>query len=270
MTSMDLFRYSAESHNLGINDLSVGNAAYFSLDGSQTDLRLSKGTRYDYQGSHWENREFGNGLGVMNPTIALNERWTISQNDLLVMDAIGWDVVAPREVDLETLYHNAVVEAETVSIEDRNKDVETLLESEAYNWARRSSYSRGGSFWQEGYFSTFDSETKVTTSEHSPADNSSDCDSNCTEDNHHRNNFIIPENIVIKTIFSTDISDRSFPDRANNDTPQQNEADNVSTSSQNDNSNTIPQKRNAQSPLLLDTVLIAPIVSELGESLETL
>ena len=60
------------SANSGINDLSVSNAAYFSLDGSGTGLALSKGTTgntYDYQGSHWQDRELGNGLGVMNPTI---------------------------------------------------------------------------------------------------------------------------------------------------------------------------------------------------------
>ena len=263
MTSMDLFRYSVESNNLGINDISVGNAAYFSLDGSQTDLALSKGSSYDYQGSHWENREFGNGLGVMNPTISLNERWTISQNDLLVMDAIGWDIVDPGEVDLEALYNNAVLEVETASIEDRNKDVEKLLESEAYNWARRSSTSYGGSFWQEGYFSTFDAETEVTNE-------SSACDSNCIEDNHHENKFFVSENSISDAFFPIPKVDRSFQDRTNNNPPQQNEPENVSTSSQNDNSDTIPQKHNDRSPLLLDTFLVAPLVSELDESLETL
>ena len=159
MTSMDLFRYSAESASLGINDLSVRNAAYFSLDGSETDLRLSRGTTYDYQGSHWEDRELGNGLGVMNPTISLNERWTISQNDLLVMDAIGWDVVNPGAIDLETLYDVAQSQAETATIENRTKDVEKILDTEAYKWSSRSSTSSSTGWWQTGYWSTYDDGT---------------------------------------------------------------------------------------------------------------
>ncbi|MDJ0746240.1 MAG: NF038122 family metalloprotease [Xenococcaceae cyanobacterium MO_167.B27] len=159
MTSMDLFRYSAESASLGINDLSVRNAAYFSLDGSETDLRLSRGTTYDYQGSHWEDRELGNGLGVMNPTISLNERWTISQNDLLVMDAIGWDVVNPGAIDLETLYDVAQSQAETATIENRTKDVEKILHTEAYKWSSRSSTSSSTGWWQTGYWSTYDDGT---------------------------------------------------------------------------------------------------------------
>ncbi|MDJ0535166.1 MAG: NF038122 family metalloprotease [Xenococcaceae cyanobacterium MO_207.B15] len=159
MTSMDLFRYSAESASLGINDLSVRNAAYFSLDGSETDLRLSRGTTYDYQGSHWEDRELGNGLGVMNPTIAINERWTISQNDLLVMDAIGWDVVNPGAIDLETLYDVAQSQAETATIENRTKDVEKILDTEAYKWSSRSSTSSSTGWWQTGYWSTYDDGT---------------------------------------------------------------------------------------------------------------
>lgn len=279
MTSMDLFRYSAESNNLGINDLSVGNAAYFSLDGSQTDLGLSKGTSYDYQGSHWENREHGNGLGVMNPTIALNEQWTISQNDLLVMDAIGWDVVYPGEVDLETLYNNAVVEADTASIEDKNKDVEKLLESEAYNWSRRSSGASNSSFWQEGYFSTFNVETQVIATEDYTADNSSDCDSNCTEDNHDENNLFVSEKIVIETVFSTTKSDRAEPasqagrpstDNTNNEISQSDETENLSTLNQNNNSDYSEQKRQNRTQFLLDTSLVNPLVNDIIESLVTL
>ena len=51
MTSMDLFRYSLASANLGINDLTFGEAAFFSIDGT-TDNGLAMSTGADYQGSH--------------------------------------------------------------------------------------------------------------------------------------------------------------------------------------------------------------------------
>lgn len=268
MTSMDLFRYSEESADSGINDLSVGNAAYFSLDGSQTDLGLSKGTLYDYQGSHWENRELGDGLGVMNPTIALNERWTISQNDLFVMDAIGWDVVDPGETDLETLYNAAGQQAQTALIADRSSDVGTLLESDAYNWSRRSSTSSGGSsgsFWQEGYFSTFDMQTIVGSNKTSTTDHSSVCDSDCTEDNHERNNFLLSDNFVSTNELSTGKSNQPSTDSLNNNIFQQNEEGNISTPNQ--HNNTFSQKNNDRSPFSLDTSLVDPLVSDLGISL---
>ena len=276
MTTMDLFRYSVESASLGINDLSVGNAAYFSLDGSQTDLALSKGTIYDYQGSHWENRGLNDGLGVMNPTIAINEQWTISQNDLLVMDAIGWDVVFPGELDLETLYNAAQLQTQTASIENRSNDVEQLLSGEAYNWGRRSSTSSSSRFWQEGYFSTFDLATQVITTENSTDDRSSVQLETQAEDRADENNVFFSENT--ETIFSTTKSDRTtefLKDRQSQDKVNQavshpNDADNVFALSQNNNRDRIHHKRNNQAQLLLDIPLVNPLVSQLGASLETL
>ena len=262
MTSMDLFRYSAESNKRGINDLSVGNNAYFSLDGSPTDLALSNGTTYDYQGSHWQNRDIGNGLGVMNPTIALNERWTISQNDLLVMDAIGWDVVYSGKVDLKALYHDAKLQAQNASIEDRSKDVNKLLNDEAYNWSRRSSTSSSSSFWQEGYFSTFN----VEDTEDYKADNSPACSSNCTENNHDKNHVLVLDNNIRETVFSPTHSDRLSQDSPNQDLVQQEREDEASTLTQ--NSNNLTQESNDKSELSLDNSLVDNLVSELDESLE--
>ncbi len=64
---MDLFRYSVESAAQEITDLTLGTAAYFSLDGTATELALSTGE--DYQGSHWIDSTQENGLGIMNPTL---------------------------------------------------------------------------------------------------------------------------------------------------------------------------------------------------------
>ncbi len=253
MTSMDLFRYSEESANLGINDLSIGNDTYFSLDGSQTGLGLSKGTLYDYQGSHWENREHGNGLGVMNPTIALNERWEISENDLLVMDAIGWDVVNPGTIDFQAVYDNAVVQVQTAVVEDRNKDVKDLLDSDAYNWSRRSSSS---SFWQEGYFSTLEIEEDSTT-----------CDSDCREDNPNKNDLFIAEDIVKKKVSVTDTKDLLPQDSNNNNLFPENKAEKMSRLNQADNNDNMTQKPQDKSKFSLDRLLVDTLLDGLGTSL---
>ena len=157
MTSLDLFRYSNESSDLGANELTRGSSSYFSLDGSQTDLTMSNGR--DYQGSHWQERENTQGLGVMNPTIAVNERWSISDNDLMAMDAIGWDVNYARSLDMQTLYERATTAADSARIEDRQDDVDDILNGAAYD-ARRSSASRASrigtyNMLVDGYFSTF-------------------------------------------------------------------------------------------------------------------
>ncbi len=167
-TVMDLFRYSVESAAQEITDLTLGTAAYFSLDGTATELALSTGE--DYQGSHWIDGTEEDGLGIMNPTLGLGERWSISNNDLLVMEAIGWDINYTTELDLQALSNDAQSQLQTAWIEDRISDVDAILNTEAYNWSRRSSgassssfwwssrssAASSSSFWQVGYFSTCD------------------------------------------------------------------------------------------------------------------
>ncbi len=184
MTSMDLFRYSIDSINLDINDLTFGKAAYFSIDGN-VDNTLAMSTGADYQGSHWINSDQTNGLGIMNPTLGLAERWQISGNDLKVMDAIGWDVDYTAEVDLEALFYQAQLKVDHASIVDRTGEVDKILYTESYNWSRRSStssassttglwwsrrsstssYSSTTGLWQYGYWSTYDSGTTNTNTD---------------------------------------------------------------------------------------------------------
>ncbi len=178
MTSMDIFRYSIASANLGINDLTFGETAYFSLDGSM-DNGLAMSTGADYQGSHWIDGTQEDGLGIMNPTLGLQERWSISNNDLLAMDAMGWDVAYPAEINLQALYDAALSQVENAWMEERINDIDAILNTEAYNWSRRSSTSSGTSYWwsrrsstssgtsywQVGYWSTYEGAT--TTIENS-------------------------------------------------------------------------------------------------------
>ena len=161
MTSLDVFRYSITSAGQGINDLTFGEAAYFSIDGN-IDNALAMSTGADYQGSHWSDGTQEDGLGIMNPTLGLQERWSISHNDLLAMDAMGWDVVYPAEINLQALYDAALSQVENAWIEDRINDLGGILNTEAYNWSSRSSTSSSTGWWQTGYWSTYESATTTT------------------------------------------------------------------------------------------------------------
>ena len=72
-------------------------AKYFSLDGGTTLGPLfSNGTNFGdgRQASHWKDSL---GIGIMDPTAATGELLAITQNDVVALDAIGWDaVVAPE------------------------------------------------------------------------------------------------------------------------------------------------------------------------------
>lgn len=100
---MDFYRYSDESKNLGVMDMTIGGGRkYFSLDGGQTPVKDEFGRAANfstgslksegdgYQGSHWKAN--GNPFGVMNPILESGQSIDISQLDLTLLDAIGWDL----------------------------------------------------------------------------------------------------------------------------------------------------------------------------------
>ncbi len=160
MTTMDLFRYSKESAELGLNDLSYGREAFFSIDGQESALELTNGE--DYQLGHLLTST-NQDRALMGPTISLAERWSITGNDLKVLDAIGWDVVNPGEIDMEAIYKNAQVEVASAHIADRTRHVKKQIFSrDAYNWGRASS---GTGWWLEGYFMEMEPSTDAATEE---------------------------------------------------------------------------------------------------------
>ena len=164
MTTMDLFRYSKESDERGINDLSYGREAFFRIDGQEIDLDLTNGK--DYQIGHILTST-DNERPLMGPTISLGERWSITENDRIVLDAIGWDVVDPGEIDMEAIYNNALVEVGSAHIADRTHHVENQIFSrDAYNWGRPSSGTGWWlevCWWREGYFMKKESSTEEKT-----------------------------------------------------------------------------------------------------------
>ncbi len=98
MTQLDLFRYSAASAALGVNDWQIGGTPYFSIDGGVTAYRsglFSTGTSFGdgRQASHWKDAPAGAvQLGIMDPTIARQQQGIITSLDLAAFDAIGWNI----------------------------------------------------------------------------------------------------------------------------------------------------------------------------------
>lgn len=93
VSSLDLFRYSNESAAEGVNDWTADDRnKYFSIDGGATDLAaFSTGVTHGdgRQNSHWKDDLY---IGLMDPTAGLGEVLAISQEDVLAMDVIGWNV----------------------------------------------------------------------------------------------------------------------------------------------------------------------------------
>ncbi len=94
VTTLDLFRYSAESTANGVIDWTAGSTnKYFSLDNGLTSIAgFSTGKNFGdgQQASHWKDNL---GLGIMDPTAAPGEHMTVGPNDILAFDVIGWDLV---------------------------------------------------------------------------------------------------------------------------------------------------------------------------------
>lgn len=89
---LDLFRYSSDSAAQGVIDWTADERSkYFSLDGATVGPEFSTGVSFGdgRQASHWKDDLF---IGLMDPTAGRGETLHITGNDLLAMDAIGWDV----------------------------------------------------------------------------------------------------------------------------------------------------------------------------------
>ena len=96
--TFEFFRYTPESFEEGAIDFTAGDDdKYFSIDGGQTEIaQVSTGrkTGDGNQLSHWEdNLISGDMIGIMDPSGMEGEVYSISDIDLLALDAIGWDII---------------------------------------------------------------------------------------------------------------------------------------------------------------------------------
>ena len=98
VSGLDMFRYSDASRAAGVIDWTADDREkYLSLDGGATPESLfSTGIVHGdgRQASHWKDDLF---IGLMDPTAGMGELLQITQNDLLAMDVIGWNVPAVPE-----------------------------------------------------------------------------------------------------------------------------------------------------------------------------
>jgi len=101
-SAVDLFRRSDDSIAAGTDvlDLSTIPGAFFSIDGQPSDLLLETGS---FNGSGQQASHFVDnlGLGIFDPTAAPGERLQISNNDLFVLDVIGFDLTFPCDFDID-------------------------------------------------------------------------------------------------------------------------------------------------------------------------
>ena len=95
-TPLDFFRFQTGDLGAGFNFTTTprvmatgGSQSFYYGDGS---VPMSTGvyTGDGNQASHWKDDM---NLGIMDPTAAPGEVLSISQNDLIAMDLIGWEVV---------------------------------------------------------------------------------------------------------------------------------------------------------------------------------
>ncbi len=88
--ALDLFRYSAA----GVLDLRVGGSPYLSVDGGATAVEaFSTGQTY---GNGRQASHFGTStLTLMKPTVNFGQSYDAFPQDLVALDAIGWDLAAP-------------------------------------------------------------------------------------------------------------------------------------------------------------------------------
>ncbi|MEM6451826.1 MAG: NF038122 family metalloprotease [Cyanobacteria bacterium P01_D01_bin.105] len=131
-TALDLFRYSLESGEIlnpdgAVSDLTVGQNSYFSVDGGATNLaNFSDGV--DYQASHWERLQVA--MGIMDPTLAYQERTSLGLLDLQALDVLGWDInydVINTGLNLDALLQ----QAEQAVAEDLGLESALLTENRA-------------------------------------------------------------------------------------------------------------------------------------------
>ncbi|ELS00659.1 putative calcium-binding protein [Xenococcus sp. PCC 7305] len=111
---LDLFRFSAgslaqENPDGKVNDLSIGETAWFSTDGGETlSAKMSTGKKGDgFQASHWERRY--DPLGIMDPTLWYQERVSITDLDVLAFDLMGYDLSSEAE-NVEDLFASESLE----------------------------------------------------------------------------------------------------------------------------------------------------------------
>lgn len=129
VSPMDLHRYSDASRALGVFDWSVATSdRFFSIDGGETRIAnfangISAGGD-GFQSSHWQQQD--NPLGIMTPALKPGQSLSISDNDRLFLDVLGWEL-AGTEIFNDRLGLN-------LGIESSSNVMSTKAEQVGLNW----------------------------------------------------------------------------------------------------------------------------------------
>ena len=112
-TPLDFLRYSQASLALGVHDVSIDDQIRFLAIGDLGILMSTGVTNGDGgQGSHFVDNA---GLGMMDPTASFGELRTFTGYDLVVFDAIGWDL-SPAALALASEAMAAIPEPSTYGL----------------------------------------------------------------------------------------------------------------------------------------------------------
>lgn len=99
VSTLDLFRYSKESEQEGVIDWTADKRdKFFSIDAGVTEGPLFSTGVYlgdGRQASHWKDNL---GIGILDPTAARGELLSMTGNDILAFDVIGWDLSQNNQV----------------------------------------------------------------------------------------------------------------------------------------------------------------------------
>lgn len=168
ITLLDLYRYSSDSSEDGMVDLSVGGNPFFSLDGGKTSMaKFATGEDGNlggdgYQSSHWKQQS--NVLGIMDPTLGTGQRRLAKNLDLTAMDLLGWDV-RQNNINLNTLYNDATtgllqkfgasytppqwIDQNTDNIDDHSASLDKMIRrsGKIYEWGYTGYQWGANGFW---------------------------------------------------------------------------------------------------------------------------
>jgi hypothetical protein len=141
VTSMDLFRQSDATKGQGKIDWTVDfGTEYFSINGGYDKIAdFANGAAAIFEADNFQLSHFRlEENSVMRPILFAGTQATLSEIDLRLMDAIGWDRAAGSQAN----YSNSSID---YTVEDDSFDG-------ALSWGGWSNTGYNYNFWQEGSF----------------------------------------------------------------------------------------------------------------------